>query len=261
MSADSVLGRPLWYELMTTDMAAAEKFYKPVVGWTTTPFDGAGMPYSMWTRSDGVPMGGLMTLPDELKKHKVPPHWLMYIGVDKLEAAAAHATRLGGSTVSPVITVPDVGRMQVLKDPQGAAFSIYEPSSAPQSPEGPPQDGDTSWHELYTTDSAAAMSFYGELLGWKATESMDMGPMGVYRMFGRSTQSMGGMMNKVDDMAHLPTAWLIYFKVDGADAAAARVKANGGAVANGPMEVPGGDWILQCTDPQGGAFALHAKKR
>ena len=58
MSADSVLGRPLWYELMTTDMAAAEKFYKPVVGWTTTPFDGAGMPYSMWTRSDGVPVGG-----------------------------------------------------------------------------------------------------------------------------------------------------------------------------------------------------------
>ena len=53
-------------------------------------------------------------------------------------------------------------------------------------------------------------------------------------------------------MAHLPTAWLIYFKVDGADAAAARVKANGGAVVNGPMEVPGGDWILQCTDPQGG---------
>ena len=86
--------------------------------------------------------------------------------------------------------------MQVLKDPQGAAFAIYEPSSAPQSPEGPPQDGDASWHELYTTDSAAAMSFYGELFGWKATESMDMGPMGVYRMFGRSTQSMGGMMTR-----------------------------------------------------------------
>ena len=261
MSAQSVLGRPLWYELMTTEMSAAESFYKPVVGWTTTPFDGAGMPYSMWTRGDGVPVGGVMTLPDELKTQQVPPHWLMYIGVDKLEAAVAHATRLGGSTVSPVITVPDVGRMQVLKDPQGAAFAIYEPASAPQSPEGPPQDGDPSWHELYTTDSAAAMSFYGELFGWKATESMDMGPMGVYRMFGRSTESIGGMMNKVDDMANMPTAWLIYFKVDRADAAADRVKAHGGAVLNGPMEVPGGDWILQCADPQGGAFALHAKQR
>ena len=117
------------------------------------------------------------------------------------------------------------------------------------------------WFEVTGKDGGKLQSFYGELFGWKATESMDMGPMGVYRMFGRGTQSMGGMMNKVDDMANLPTAWLIYFKVDGADAAAARVKANGGAVTNGPMEVPGGDWILQCTDPQGGAFALHAKKR
>ena len=119
MSAHSVLGRPLWYELMTTDMAAAEAFYKPVVGWTTTPFGDAGMPYSMWTRPDGVPMGGVMTLPDELLSHKVPPHWMMYIGVDKLEAAVAHVTRLGGSTLSPVIDVPDVGRMQVAEGSAG----------------------------------------------------------------------------------------------------------------------------------------------
>jgi predicted enzyme related to lactoylglutathione lyase len=257
----SVLGRPLWYELMTTDMAAAEAFYKPVVGWTTTPFGDLGMPYSMWTRPDGVPAGGVMNLPDELITRKVPPHWMMYIGVDKLEAAAAHATRLGGGTLSPVIDVPDVGRMQALKDPQGAAFSIYEPASAPQTPEGPPQHGDASWLELYTTDSTAAMSFYGELFGWRATESMDMGPMGVYRMFGRSSQSMGGMMNKVDDMVHLPTAWLIYFYVPDVHAAAERVKANGGRVVNGPMEVPGGDWIVQGMDPQGAAFALHGKKR
>jgi predicted enzyme related to lactoylglutathione lyase len=246
---------------MTTDMAAAEAFYKPVVGWTTTPFGDAGMPYSMWTRPDGVPMGGVMTLPGELIAQKVPPHWMMYIGVDRLEAAVAHAERLGGGTVSPVIKVPDVGRMQVLKDPQGAAFAIYEPASAPQSPEGPPQEGDASWLELYTTDSAAAMSFYGELFGWRATESMDMGPMGVYRMFGRSPQSLGGMMNKVDDMAHLPTAWLLYFLVPDVHEAATRVKANGGAVVNGPMEVPGGDWIVQCTDPQGAAFAVHSKKK
>jgi predicted enzyme related to lactoylglutathione lyase len=246
---------------MTTDMAAAEAFYKPVVGWTTTPFGDAGMPYSMWTRPDGVPVGGVMTLPGELITRKVPPHWMMYIGVDKLEAAVAHATRLGGGPVSPVITVPDVGRMQVLKDPQGAPFAIYEPASAPQSPEGPAQHGDASWLELYTTDSEAAMSFYGELFGWRATESMDMGPMGVYRMFGRGPQSMGGMMNKVGDMAHLPTAWLIYFWVPDVHAAASRVKANGGAVVTGPMEVPGGDWIVQGTDPQGAAFAMHSKKQ
>ena len=87
---------------MTTDMAAAETFYKPVVGWTTTPFEAPAC-RTRCGRGRGVPMGGVMTLPDELKTHKVPPHWTMYIGVDNLEDAVAHAKRLGGSTVSPVI--------------------------------------------------------------------------------------------------------------------------------------------------------------
>jgi predicted enzyme related to lactoylglutathione lyase len=50
--------------------------------------------------------------------------------------------------------------------------------------------------------------------------------------------------------------WLYYFNVEEIDAAAARVQAGGGQILNGPMEVPGGRWILQCRDPQGGIFAL-----
>jgi uncharacterized protein len=87
-----------------------------------------------------------------------------------------------------------------------------------------------------------------------------MGPMGKYYMFGRAQHSMGGMITKSPDMAHLPNAWLIYFRVPDAAAAAGRVKANGGTVLHGPMEVPDGDWIIQCMDPQGAAFALHSKK-
>jgi predicted enzyme related to lactoylglutathione lyase len=88
---------------------------------------------------------------------------------------------------------------------------------------------------------------------------MDMGPMGKY-MFGRELGSMGGMMTKTPDMAHLPNAWLNYFRVPDVHAAAERVRARGGQVLHGPMEVPGGDWIVQCMDPQGAAFALHTRK-
>jgi uncharacterized protein len=260
MTATAVLGRPLWYELMTSDMSGAETFYKAAVGWATTPFDGAGMPYTMWMREGDVPVGGVMALPADLQTRGVPPHWLAYIGVERLEDAVAHVEKLGGSVLSPVIEVPDVGRMRVVKDPQGAAFALYQPSNPPVIPEGPGEVGDVSWLELYTTDSEAAMKFYGDLFGWKATESMDMGPMGVYRMFGRSHGSLGGMMTKTPDMAQVPNAWLLYFRVPDIAAATERVKANGGAIVNGPMEVPGGDLIVQCTDPQGGMFALHGKK-
>ena len=260
MTTSSVLGRPLWYELMTTDMAAAEAFYKAAVGWTTTPFDGAGRPYAMWTKSDGAPVGGVMELDDELRAAKVPPHWAMYVGVDKLEDGAAQVTRLGGAGVSPVITVPDVGRMQAMRDPQGAMFYIYEPAGPPQAPDQWGALGDVSWLELYTTDNEAAIRFYGELFGWRPTESMDMGAMGVYRMFGRSSQSMGGMMTKTSDMAQVPNAWLLYFRVPDIQAAAERVRAGGGKIIMGPMEVPGGSWVFQAADPQGGTFALHQAK-
>ena len=68
------------------------------------------------------------------------------------------------------------------------------------------------------------------------------------------------MMTKTPDMAHLPNAWLPYFLVPDINAAADRVKASGGRVMMGPMEVPGGSWVLQGQDPQGGHFALHQNK-
>jgi len=214
----------------------------------------------MWMRAGEVPVGGAMAITDDMKAAGVPPHWMLYVGVDKLEDATAHVETLGGGTLSPVIDVPGVGRMRTMKDPQGAPFSIYEPTSPPQQAEALPELGDTSWHELYTTDAAAALAFYHDLFGWNSTETMDMGPMGKYHMFGRALGSMGGMMTKVDDMVQMPNVWLLYFRVPDVHAAAERVKAHGGQVLHGPMEVPGGDFIAQCLDPQGAAFALHSTK-
>ena len=258
MADASLRGRILWYELLTTDMKAAENFYTKVVGWTVTPFRGGDEPYDMWTRRGGTSIGGVMTIPPGMN---FPPHWGIYVGVPKLEDAVSQIERLGGSALSPVIDVPDVGRMRTMKDPQGAAFSIFEPApNAPHMPETPPQEGDVSWHELYTTDAEGAMKFYTTMFGWQPTDTMDMGPMGKYHMFGRAFP-LGGMMNKPKEMAQVPPHWSVYFRVDDVHKAAERVKANGGQVVNGPMEVPGGDWIVNCVDPQGAHFSLHHKKK
>jgi predicted enzyme related to lactoylglutathione lyase len=252
-----VRGRILWYELLTSDMKAAEKFYTNVVGWTVTPFDGSPQPYDLWMRGDHQPAGGVMTIPEGMH---FPPHWEMYVGVDKLEDAAAHIKRLGGKALGPLIDVPNVGRMQTMTDAQGAVFAIYEPApGAQREAEGEPQVGGGSWHELMTTDAEGAMKFYTDVFGWKPTETMDMGPMGKYHMFGRAFP-LGGMMNKPKEMAQVPSHWGLYFRVPDINAATNRVKASGGQILNGPMEVPGGDMIVNCMDPQGASFSLHAKK-
>jgi predicted enzyme related to lactoylglutathione lyase len=211
----------------------------------------------MWTRSDDVSIGGVMRIPLGMN---FPPHWGIYVGVTKLEEAVSKIERLGGSTLSPVIDVPDVGRMRTMKDPQGATFSVYELSSPPQRPERQAEIGDLSWIELYTTDVDAAMRFYTDLFGWSPTEAMDMGEMGKYQMFGRAFP-LGGMMKKPAEMAQVPPHWGLYFRVPDVHAGAERVRANGGKILNGPMEVPGGDWVVNCQDPQGAFFSLHHTKK
>jgi uncharacterized protein len=256
-AVSTLLGRPVWYELITTDTAAAETFYKKVVGWTSAPFDASPTPYTTFKRSGDAQVGGLMKRPEGMN---MPPFWAMYVAVPKLEEAVTHIKRLKGSELSPVIEVPTVGRLQMMKDPQGAAFYIIEPTSREERPETAPQVGEASWHELMTTDANAAMKFYSDVFGWKPSEALDMGAMGKYQMFNRPHGMIGGMMNKPPEMAQVPPNWTIYFRVPDINAAAERVKANGGKVVNGPMEVPGGDWVLIATDPQGAAFGLHAKK-
>ncbi len=257
-TVSTLLGRPVWYELMTTDTAAAESFYKNVVGWTSAPFEGSPDPYTIFKRggqAQGV--AGLMRRPEGMN---MPSFWAMYVGVPKLEDAVAHIKRLGGSELSPIIEVPTVGRLQMMKDPQGAAFYIIQPASTEERPETAPEVGEASWHELMTTDAPAAMKFYSEIFGWRPSEALDMGALGTYQMFNRPHGMIGGMMNKPPEMAQVPPHWMIYFRVPDIKAAIERITANGGKILNGPMEVPGGDWVVNAMDPQGAAFSLHAKK-
>ena len=95
--------------------------------------------------------------------------------------------------------------MQLMMDPQGAAFYIIEPASSEQRPERP-GIGDASWHELMTTDMTAAMKLYQEVFGWQPDQTMDMGAMGKYQMFdaGRGTVRIGGIMNTPPEMANVP---------------------------------------------------------
>jgi len=258
VATSTLLGRPVWYELMTTDMKAAEAFYRDVVGWKTSPMGGIGQPYTMFKRSGDQSTGGVMAKPPDVK---APPFWAMYIATPELEETAAKIKRLGGKAHGEVMDIPKVGRFQMFMDPQGAAFYIFEPpADQPPRPEAAPEIGEASWHELMTTDWKAAMKFYEDVFNWQPTEKMDMGEMGTYQMFNRPHGMIGGIMNKPPQMANVPPNWQIYFRVPDVDAAAERIKAKGGKILNGPMEVPRGDRVVNAMDPQGAAFGLHWKK-
>ena len=249
-------GRFLWHELLTTDPKAAVKFYGQVVGWKTEAWD-KNPSYVMWMTERG-PVGGVLPLPEEAKAMGTPPHWLAYIGTPDIDATVDAAVRLGARVLKAAITVPEIGRWAVLADPQGAVFAPFTPES-PMPQSDTPQVGTFSWHELATTDGGAAFGFYEQLFGWQKTDAMDMGPAGVYQMFGWGGKSMGGIYKPAKESG-TPPHWLPYAHIPDTNKAVEKVKQAGGKVVNGPMEVPGGDQIAVCIDPQGVVFAVHSAK-
>jgi hypothetical protein len=251
-------GRFVWYELATTDPNKAQAFYRDVVGWGAVPYEGGIGPYTTWMNGEN-PVGGLMELTEPERKGGAPPHWRAYIQTPDVTATVERARQLGAHIIEPLIEVPGIGKMAFMTDPQGAMFAVFAPEDPAPGREGPPAAGEISWHELATTDTNAAFEFYKDIFGWELINDMDMGPLGVYRIYGQNDVQYGGMYNKPDDMP-APPHWLLYARVNGLDDAVERVKAHGGQILNGPMEVPGGDRIAMCMDPQGAAFALHEAK-
>ena len=78
-------GAFVWYDLMTTDVAAAGSFYGSVIGWRAEDSGMPGQAYTLFKVSDR-PVAGLMDLPQELLGKGVPPCWTGYVAVDDLDA-------------------------------------------------------------------------------------------------------------------------------------------------------------------------------
>jgi predicted enzyme related to lactoylglutathione lyase len=249
-------GRFVWFDLMTPDPDVAPAFYTKVTGWGTMAWPGGGpTPYTMWMMGE-KPLGGI----GKLEPGKGGPHWLGYISTPDIHQTVKEAVDLGGKTLVPPTSIPTVGMFSILSDPHGAVFAAFTPEVSAPGHEGEAELGEFSWHELATHDYPAAFRFYERLFGWEKMTEMDMGPSGVYFMFGRKGVMLGGMFNTSEQMP-APIGWLHYVLVDDIDRAVAAVKAGGGTIMVGPMEVPGGDMIAQCMDPQGAMFAVHARKK
>lgn len=256
-------GSWIWYELMTTDSKGAKAFYEKVVGWdisTGTPETGD---YGFFANQDGGMTGGLFALNEEMLGHGATPGWFGYIGVEDCDASAKAIEAAGGTILMPPKDVPMAGRIAMVSDCCGAPFYIMTPTPPPGGGESTSfsaekRFGRCGWNELMAGNADNAARFYTGLFGWSLPDAMDMGDFGTYQFIAHDGVTMGAMMNKMADMPR--PMWSHYFWVPSIQTAKDAIEANGGQVINGPMEVPGGDWIVQGIDPQGAMFSLVGGK-
>jgi predicted enzyme related to lactoylglutathione lyase len=252
-------GSWIWYELMSPDPEGAKAFYEPIVGWAMTTGHGDTDDYGFLTAPDGAMVGGLLRLTTDMRDHGARPCWIGYLGVDDVDASVRAIEAKGGKGLMPATDIEMAGRVAMVADPGGAPFYVMTPTPPPGGGESTAVSaakaaGHCGWNELMAGDAARETGFYTALFGWSLPEPMDMGAMGKYQFVAHDGVTVGAIMGKTPQT---PAAmWNHYFWVPSIETAKAAIAAGGGQVTNGPMEVPGGDWIVQGIDPQGAAFCL-----
>ena len=253
----------IWYELMTPDPEGAKAFYDALIGWNVEAQSQFPNGYRMIGRSDGKFAGGILPLNDEMQQHGAKPTWLGYILVPDVDDAVAKIGQEGGKTFMAAFDIPEVGRVALVADPQGAPFYIMTPLPRANDPDAksdvfePNTEQRCGWNELSSSDPAAARRFYGDQFGWTSDNFMPMGDQGEYRFFEQNGVVIGAVAQTMDGQE---PHWRYYFRVPSIGAAKQTAEAGGGKIVMGPMEVPGGDHILIGIDPQGAEFALVGRE-
>lgn len=240
-----------WVDLATTDAAAAKAFYAGMFGWEMDDRDAGGGGVYTLCHLDGDAVAGMYEMTGEMRATGAPPNWLSYVSVDDADAAVGRVKELGGEAVDDAFDVTDVGRMAVLRDPQGAVFAVWQPGTRIGA-ERVNDVGCLTINELRTTDVDAARAFYGDVFGWP-NETVDTGPGGplivAFYNDGRLNANMSA--TQADEPPH----WRPYFTVESTETATERVRELGGTTLFGPLAIPGGG-IAIGRDPQGAVFAL-----
>lgn len=253
----------IWYELQTTDADAASRFYGEVVGWTVEEGGAGDFDYRHILRDDGGSVGGMLALKPEMVGHGARAMWVPYLHAADVGAKVSEIEAAGGRLLMPPTTLP-VGTFAMVLDPQGVPIYVMAPV-APPGREDQASDVFSEkevqrvrWNELASPDLGASKAFYAEHFGFAFERSMSMGELGDYCFIEHDGRTVGAMMQRRDDGP--PASWLLYFGVPSVEQGKRRIESAGGTVVSGPHEVPGGQWIVVATDPQGARFGLVGPK-
>jgi uncharacterized protein len=234
-------GRFVWHELSTPDMARSQAFYSELLGWKYQSFSGGSDPYHL-ILVDGAPLGGLVA--------GDTTQLMAYVSVPDVDAAAAATAAGGGTVLVPPLEVPGVGRLSVLADAGGAAFSILH-NTGGDAPDRPLRTGQFAWHQLECSTDAthAATGFYAAVLGWTLSAGGGSGAPIVFRAGDRPCAGLS-------PSPAASSRWFGYLAVDDVPAARQRALRLGGKVLAEQVPVGNGRTGALLADSLGTGFGL-----
>jgi predicted enzyme related to lactoylglutathione lyase len=249
-SGEHHVGKFVFVELVTPDLAAAKTFYGGLFGWTFRDVRVGSAQYAE-ASLDQRPVAGIVSRPMRAGE-KRQPAWLSFVAVADVDAATNAAVRDGGRALSNPHDVPGRGRIAVLADPQGAVFGVLASSSG-DPPEVLATSGEWIWASLFAKDPDTAAAFYQKLFDYEVFDLPDDGnAQHLILASGGYARAAANPLPSASAHAH----WLNFVRVDSAARMAARVVALGGKVLLTPRDDRHGGQIAIVSDPQGAPFGL-----
>ena len=210
-------------------------------------------------KQGGRDAGAAYTMRAEQRAQGMPPSWMVYISVARVDEAAARVTALGGKVVMGPFDVMQMGRMAVVADPAGATFALWQAgSNTGTGVTGEP--GTVNWVEISVPDRAAVMPFYENLFGWKMVGGKNKVPATSadgYPHILHGDDFIGGLPGPEQRDPNAPPHFLIYFSVADTAASTKRAAELGARVFVDAMHIGENGTISVLADPQGAMFALH----
>jgi hypothetical protein len=150
-------GQFCWADLATADPVAAKGFYGDLFGWSFADFDMGGDGIYTVCRLDGSDVAGLY----QPRPGEPACGWSAYVAVENCSASAEEAKALGGEVLAAPFDIPEVGRMAVVADPDGAVFYIWQRNSRHRGyARLGPRPGTVCWSELASARPDTAKAFY-----------------------------------------------------------------------------------------------------
>ena len=251
-STEHHVGKVVWVDLVTPDLAAAERFYGAVFGWTFQSIHSGASPYSV-ALMDSHPVGGLFEKAVPAGEHRQSV-WMTFFAVRDVETAKARAKKQGAKVVSDSKSYPSRGRQAVLADPEGAVFAILESSSG-DTPDFLAAPGEWIWSSLLSRTPGAEAAFYQSLFSYDAFDLAS--DDGLEHVILSSDDYARASVNSLPrDSARRRAHWLNFIRVDNTVDTAAKVIASGGRILVEPHVDRHGGQVAVVADPAGAPFGL-----
>ena len=251
-SSEHHVGKVIWVDLATPDLASAKKFYGGLFGWTFRDIHLGKTDYAV-ASLDGRPVGGLVRRLAPPGEHR-RPGWLTFIAVRDVDAARRTALEHGAKVVYEPRSYPQRGRQAVLSDPQGAVFAVLASASG-DPPDFLAAPGEWIWSSLHAPDPDKDEAFYQTLFDYDVFDlaSDDGRDHMILSSDGYARASVSAFP---DDSSRRHPQWLNFVRVVDAVDAAAKAVALGGRVLVEPHVDRHGGKVAVVADPAGAPFGL-----